>query len=419
MRFYHLRNWMRDHLTVSIRIRMLTFWYLISLMVETRKHSLHFAATLSGLTPPQLSKFLRYHTGVAAVTLDELSTQQARQLAPLLTNAKGLPWTIIILIDATLQTRAGLHTENVQRFNHGYGSVIGHQWTNIVLVLNEVLIPLPPIPFYSKNYCREQQIAYKTEHDRLVEYLTALRLETYLGTYRPDEVVVLMDSGYDVKKVQSTIRGKHWHVLGALKGHRHVKSLAQSTRTPPSTGWTGIAQFFKDHRRLAWVTISVPTTNPKHSRMECRVRQTSGSLKGVGQVQLVCSECKKRRHGRRKYLACSDLRASATQIVMGYRLRWLIEIFHKQIKQHLGFEEMAPTYFCSVETHVHLVYCAYILLHSDIPGLPSHARSMRDKQVYIKGLLEKRTSARVLQLLTQFGGVEKYKEELKAVLSGI
>ncbi len=419
MRFYQLRNWLLAHLTVSVRIRMLTFWYLISLMVETRKHSLHFAATLSGLTPPQLSKFLRHHAGGAAVTLEELSTQQARQLAPLLTNAKGLPWTIIMLIDATLQTRSGLQTENVQRFNHGYGYVIGHQWTNIVLVLNEVLIPLPPIPFYSKHYCRKLQIAYHTEHDRLVEYLTAFDLERYLGPYRPDKVVVLMDSGYDVKKVLSTIRGTHWHFLCALKCDRSVKSPVQDATTPRSTGWTGIAQFFKDHRRLAWATISVPTTKPKDSRMEFRVRQTSGSLKGVGQVQLVCSECKKRRHGRRKYLACSDLMASATQIVMGYRLRWLIEIFHKQIKQHLGFEEMAPTYFCSIETHVHLVYCAYILLHSDIPGLPSHARSMLDKQAYIKGLLEKRTSARVLQLLTQFGGVEKCKEELKAVLSDI
>ena len=63
MRFYHLRNWMRDHLTVSIRIRMLTFWYLISLMVETRKHSLHFAATLSGLTPPPIEQIFTLSHG--------------------------------------------------------------------------------------------------------------------------------------------------------------------------------------------------------------------------------------------------------------------------------------------------------------------------------------------------------------------
>jgi len=340
-------------------------------------------------------------------------------LAPLLTNAKGLPWKIVILIDATLQTRAGLHTDNVQRFNHGYGYVIGHQWTNIVLVLNEVLIPLPPIPFYSKNYCREQQITYTTEHDRLVEYLTALNLERYLGPYRPEEVVVLMDSGYDVKKIQNTIRKHHWHFLCALKCDRSVKSPIQDATTPRSRGWTGIAQFFKDHRRLRWESIEIPAQKPTDTRMEFRVRQTRGSLKGVGQVQLVCSECKKRRHGRRKYLACSDLSVTPKHIVMGYRLRWKIEIFHKQIKQHLGFEDMAPTCFPSVETHVHLVYCAYMLLHSDIPGLPSHARSILDKQAYIKGLLDKQTSARVLQLLTQFGGVEKYKQELKAVLSGI
>ncbi len=106
-------------------------------------------------------------------------------------------------------------------------------------------------------------------------------------------------------------------------------------------------------------------------------------------------------------------------MIIGYRLRWRIEIFHKHIKMHLGFEDVSPQYFRSVETHVYLVYCAYILLHMDLPGLPHDARTILDKQAYIKAILEKRTLARILQTLTQFGGVEKYMDELKAVLSGI
>jgi hypothetical protein len=42
---------------------------------------------------------------------------------------------------------------------------------------------------------------------------------------------------------------------------------------------------------------------------------------------LVCSELRNRPDGRRKYLACNDLRATARQIIIGYRLRWAIEIF--------------------------------------------------------------------------------------------
>jgi len=47
----------------------------------------------------------------------------------------------------------------------------------------------------------------------------------------------------------------------------------------------------------------------------------------------VCSEPKKRPDGRRKYLACNDASATARQIVVGYRLRWTVELFHKDINQ--------------------------------------------------------------------------------------
>ena len=145
-------------------------------------------------------------------------------------------------------------------------------------------------------------------------------------------MIVLTDSGYDVKKIQNTILKQHWHVLGALKCDRRVTSPIQYANTPKSRGWTGIAQFFKDHRRLRWHTMCGPTTRSKQTRMECRVRQTRGVLKGVGQVQLVCSAFKTRRNGRRKYVACSDLRVTPKHILMGYRLRWKIEIFHTHIK---------------------------------------------------------------------------------------
>jgi hypothetical protein len=66
--------------------------------------------------------------------------------------------------------------------------------------------------------------------------------------------------------------------------------------------------------------------------MEFRVRQITGYLRNVGKTQLVCSEFKKRPQGRRNYLACNNFEAAPRQILIGYRLRWAIEIFHKHIK---------------------------------------------------------------------------------------
>ncbi|MDI6792817.1 MAG: hypothetical protein QME81_08140 [bacterium] len=99
-----------------------------------------------------------------------------------------------MLVDSTIQNRSSLHSDNVQRFNHGKGFVIGHQWTNIILIINTILIPLPPIPFYTKKYCRENKLKYKTENERLIEYLNELNLEEYIGPHISKDVVVLADS---------------------------------------------------------------------------------------------------------------------------------------------------------------------------------------------------------------------------------
>ena len=50
-----------------------------------------------------------------------------------------------------------------------------------------------------------------------------------------------------------------------------------------------------------------------------------------------------------------------------------MELFHKTVKQYLGFEDVATSGFDSVMSHVHWVYCAYILLHMSPPGLSSGA----------------------------------------------
>src|SRR5713101_3138213 len=121
---------------------------------------------------------------------------------------------------------------------------------------------------------------------------------------------------------------------------------------------------------------------------------------------------------RRKYLACNDVKATARQIVLGYRLRWTVELFHKDVKMHLGFEDVATTSFDAVQSHVHWVYCAYILLHMSPPGVPADVKSIGEKQRQIHTLLAKKEKCRVLQKLTQIGGVERYKDELRQALTG-
>jgi hypothetical protein len=413
-----LQTWITRRISVRQRLERVCTSSLLFLMVVTTKHSLEQAARFSGLHTSLFSKMLQSHSQVAITTLESLSKIQARQLSQVLQRVNGLPWKIVIIIDSTLQHRASLHPENAKTFNHGKGYVIGHQWTNIVLVLGDMLIPLRPIPFYSKRYCQTHALTYQSAHERVVAYLRALDLADSIGSYDRREVLVLADSGYDDKKIENAIANKGWNFIIALGTTRSVKSEALDLTTPQSQQWCHIDTFFRRHRRLKWNTMRLATHGNKRKRMDVRVRHTSGSLRYVGKVELVCSERRHRPDGRRTYLACNDLRATARQIVMGYRLRWAVELFHKSVKQNLGFEDVATHGFDAVIAHVHWVYCAYILLHMSPPGLSPGVQSMGDKQRALQQGLADTEKRHILQQLTQIGGVQRYKDELRQALAG-
>ena len=419
MSFPVLQAWLFTVISVEYRLKIVCCWYLFSLMLETRKHSLEAAAKLSDLHKSQFSRFLKNHPDLAVNNLNRLSRRQARHDVKLLKRLKKkgpLPLTIAILIDSTSQHRSDKRTENVKKFNHGKGYVTGHQWTNIVLLIDDQIIPLAPIPFHSKTYCRQNGLQYRSDHDLLVEYIENLNLEEYGGPQNPQEVIVFGDSGYDAKKIERAIVHKKWHFIIALKKKRSVKSNRAYATTQKSQSWAQVADFFKAYRRLKWQTIRIFTGGSKRKRMEFRRRETTGYLRYVAAIRLVCSEFKKRSDGRRKYLACSDLKATARQILIGYRLRWKIEIFHKHVKMHLGFEAVSTQSFSAVLAHVHWVYCAYILLNASPPGIPPTIRSIPERQSRLKRMIESKETRRIRQLITRIGGINEFKNELKSAL---
>ena len=416
MNYSTFKIWLQMQLSVEKRIQYVCICYILFLMTSKRKHTLTEAARMFGLNVSQFSRFLLNHPDVAIYNLNSLSKKQAKQFARIsrfLANG-ALPWKVAILIDSTLQSRSSLNPANSKKFNHGHGFVVGHQWTNIVLVINDIVIPLEPIQYHSKTYCRNNGLTYKTENDHVVEYINKLNLNEYIGSHTPGEVVVLADSGYDAIKIEKAIERKNWKFIFALQKTRCVKSERKEANTNKTNGWSQVADFFKNHRCAKWQTIRVTKDSGKRKRMEFRIRQIVGYLRSVGKVQLICSEFKKRPDGRRKYLACNDLKVKARLIIIGYRIRWAIEIFHKQVKMFLGFEDVATKSFSSVISHVHWVYCAYILLNFSPPGSSSApSKSMAEKQRRVKKIISTKEKCRVIQMLTQFNGPQRYKEELK------
>ncbi len=260
-----LSYWVSKHVNTKKRLQFVVTAYIIFLMATHRKHTAEAAARFMRKTKPNLQFFLKNNSNIAIYQLGQLSKKQARQFCKLgKALADGsLPWSYAILVDATPQKRSTRHTENSQIHNHGKGYFIGHQWTNIVLLIGHNVIPLPPIPFYTKKYCKENNIEYQTENERVVEYLSQLNLEEYLGYHSSERIVVLADSGYDDKKIENFILSKKWHFIISLKSKRGVKSITSYKNTPKSKDWKLVSIFFKDYRKIGWKPIKLLKGNGK------------------------------------------------------------------------------------------------------------------------------------------------------------
>ena len=172
MRARTLQTWIARRLAIRQRLERVCTRYLLFVMVVTQQHALEEAARFSGRHQAQCGKMLQSHATVAISTLERLSKKQATQCAKALQDWTGLPWTMAIIMESTLQHRASLPPEHAKTFKHGKGYVIGHPWTNIVLILHGLLMPLRPIPYYSKSYCLAHALDDQTEQELVVAYLS-------------------------------------------------------------------------------------------------------------------------------------------------------------------------------------------------------------------------------------------------------
>jgi hypothetical protein len=402
-------------LPIPKNLQSVVVGYLLSLMAEAPKHTQQFAASISGISQSQFSKLLSTHKAFAVLCLKNLATFYAKAAAknrPFLVN--GALWSIAIIIDATLHPRSSLHVHNAQRFNHGQGFIVGHQWTNIVLYINGQTIPLPPIAYLTRSECQRLGMEYKTEHEHIEAYLKTLNLASYVGSYTDSEVVVLTDSGYDNKDIQNAILNRGWDFVSAIKTSR--SATTKITKLKKNIVWRRIDDLFWASRKQApWTTVCLKTDGGK-KRRKFRARKLEGFIKGVSRkLALVCSE-KSKGKGRR-YFACSKSKLSEGVISKTYSLRWSVELFHRASKSQFGLCDAGVEDFESLTSHVHWVYCAYLLTNGlKIDG----ASNLLDKQRRLRELATKapweKRLHEIIKSKTQYGGRERQETLLQAAL---
>lgn len=373
--------------TFKQRIMQVAAQYILFLFLQVKDHHFEAASEIFDKDASRYSHFLnKSGTRLKAGQLHNRAMR--RRLAKLKIDFKD---RIIIILDSTLWGRKGRQIENKSAFNHGKGVVYGHKFINIGILSQTEFVPVESLPYYSKQYCREQKLKFKTENDIAIEWIFKL---PYLSLFPKEDlkkVLFLMDAGYDCKELQRAIKTIGANFICALKTSRNI-------------GGESVVEYFKNHRNLKGESIRLHVGNGgKNSRRTYSVRLSAECrLKGVGKVQAVCS---KKHDGTKKYLATSDLTLTAREIVFWYAKRWAIETWHREMKQNFGFIECRCSKFEAIHAHVLFSLVAY-----------NFAKENNFEKTSSTEFLKTKTLKEIKVELTKFGGLQSAKNLISAAL---
>jgi Transposase DDE domain len=288
----------------------------------------------------------------------------------------------LFLIDATLVSQAGTKTQNTFSTNnrrrsrrtkfvrYGKKKIVYkkcHSFTfGLLLTPSGMRIPFQ-IPHYTKEYCAEHGLTHRTTAEAAAKMIRDLPLPP--GA----QVTVLGDTAYDAETVQQACaeRGYTWivpanpeRVYQGQRGERpklrsRLKDWTSlSLRTIRLRASTGQ---YAGYRRLSKWRIG-----PKQKPRVYYAYQEKREVRSVGRVQLVFSttnpHLSKATPDDVKILMTNGVHLSTHAVIELYSLRWQIELFFKELKSTLGFDQYRFQSFAAVRAWAEIAITTVLFL---------------------------------------------------------
>ncbi len=281
---------------------------------------------------------------------------------------EGAKGKFIFIIDATLCSQAGKKTQNT--YSTGYrrrhpkkGRRYGknkhagkrcHSFTfGLLITPSGYRIPFQ-IPHYTKEYCEKKGIAHRTTAESAAELIRSLPLPEQA------EVIVLGDTAYDAKVVHQACDERNYTWIFPINPGRVYEGPRGDRPTVRSRlkDWTSLSLKsirlrastgkYAGYRRLSrWRVGSKMKPRVYHAHQEIQ------DVRSAGRVQLVFStmkpDLKKATPDNVKILMTNATKMSVSEVIDLYTLRWQIELFFKELKSTLGFNQYRFERFEAVE----------------------------------------------------------------------
>lgn len=351
----------------------------------------------------------------------------------------------VFIVDATLCSQSGKRTENTystgnrkrrprQGRRYGQNKRVRkncHSFTaGLLLTPSGLRIPFCK-PYHTREYCQRNGLVHRTTAEAAAELIRELPLP------EEAEVVVLGDTAYEAEVVREACagRGYSWifpgnpeRVLAGPQGQRpKVRSLItdwptwsrQTIRLAPAQGKYAVYRRLSAHR-----------IGPKAKPRTYIVHQEKREVHSVGAVRLVFSTMNKDLPAATpddvKILMTNDPRRSVRDVVELYSLRWQIELFFKELKSTLGFDQYQFRNFAAVEGWTELALTTFLYLEwyrsqqlarrglsADEQGWWRHQRTHGLTQA-VRQSAEQSELEYIARRLDTDGGIRKLKQILKA-----
>lgn len=326
------------------------------------------------MTAPQFKHFTRYVFGLIVAenkkktvegineiyadrkdrsNLTRFMIQSPLQMEPILNKALQRHWkhlniakglNLFLLIDDSDTEKSGKHMEGAGFFKCHNGEkkyIFGHNFVVMLASCNSVAVPVGVRLYLKKEYCKEKGIAFRSKNQLAAELIRNFTPPRIL------RVTVLFDSWYLNATLVEVCQQKGYPYISQSKSNRTIYVEGEKFSA---------IQYAKRQRgrALKWTTY-IPRSHNSPVKAKCLMVR----LNQLGKVRFVVS-----RNENKKYvfLVTDHLRLSMLEVIRRYDLRWDIECYFRDAKQHLGLGDYQMRSLQGIVRHLYAVTIACILL---------------------------------------------------------
>jgi Transposase DDE domain len=286
----------------------------------------------------------------------------------------------LFLIDQTLSSQQGDKTENTyssgNRQRRSRKGVRYNKYKHtrkrchcfvmgLLLTPNGTRIPFRRC-YYTKEYCAHKGMDYRKQTELAADLIRELPLPA--GA----DVVVLGDTAFDAHVIRQACEERKYswivpmnpeRVLAGAKPRPKVRLLAKELQA----GQFKVIRLNPNHGPyVAMRRRSAYRIGPKAKPRVYYAHAETRNVHSVGKVRLVFSTREKPQAKNRpevqKILMSNNVDFGAAELVELYDLRWQIELFFKELKSTLGFDQYRFRRFAAVEGWLELTLVTFLYL---------------------------------------------------------